>query len=74
MYVSYPFDSLVLSGSATDEVVKSPLACVDVLRIVIIGDAVKETVESVIVTELGTLSVDSSELVIVTNTMDCCEV
>jgi len=73
--VSYPFDSLVLSGLATRcvKVVVLPLAC-DVLMIVIIGDAVKETIESVTVTWLGVLSVDSSEFVIVVNKIDCCEV
>jgi len=76
IYVSYPFDSLVLSGSATRcvRVVVLPLACVDVLIIVIVEDTVKETIESVTVTLLGVLSVDSGEPVFVVNTMDCCEV
>lgn len=56
------------------KVVVLPLVRVDVLRIVIIGDAVKETIESVTVTELGIFGVDSSKLVIVVNTMDCCGV
>ena len=55
-------------------VVVLPLACVDVLKIVIVGDAVKETIGSVTVTLLGVLSVDPGELVFVVNTMDCCEV
>ena len=55
-------------------VVVLPLACVDVLNIVIVGDAVKETIDTVTVTLLGVLSVDSDELVFVVSTMDCCEV
>lgn len=55
------------------KVTNAPSAWVDVLRTVIRGGAVKETmplIELVTGIELGTRSVDSGELVIVVNTVD----